>query len=162
MSTPAVEIRSFAVTIPAGTLQSAPLIQQVNFPPRIVTEIHWRVPPGPAGFMGWKLTMSKGQNVLPVNGTYIVTDDLADRWLVTNQPDGGFWEVTGYNTDIYDHTVYLDFFLDLVGQSTPIPQLMSNESLSSPPAVTTPLFVTVPPITTPAITTPALVTVPSG
>lgn len=162
MSTPAVEIRSFAVTIPANTPITAPVTELVAFPPRVVTEIHWRVPPGPVGFMGWKLTMSGGQNLLPVNGTFIVVDNHADQWLVVNQPDGGQWEVTGYNTDIYDHTVYLDFFLDLVGGPTPPPPLMSNESLSSPSSVTTPPPVTVPPITTAAITTPPLVTVPGG
>lgn len=106
--------------------------------------------------------MSGGQNLLPVNGTFIVVDNQADRWLVVNQPDSGQWEVTGYNTDIYDHTVYLDFFLDLIGQAAQLPQLMSNESLSSPSPVTSPPLVTVPPITTPFITTPPLVTVPSG
>jgi hypothetical protein len=112
--------------------------------------------------MGWKLTMSGGQAVLPTNGQYIITDDDKDVWTVVNQPDSGQWEVTGYNTDVYDHTVYLDFFLDLVGQSAGVTTFTSNEALSSPPAVTTPPFITVPAVTTPAITTPPLVTVPGG
>lgn len=131
MSTPAVEIRSFAVTIPANTAIASPLTTLVSFPPRVVTEIHWRVPGGPAGNLGWKLTMSGGQNLLPVNGTFIVTDDRADVWPVINQPDGGQWEVTGYNTDIYDHTVYLDFFLDLTGQAPAVTTFLPNAQLSS-------------------------------
>lgn len=132
MSTPAVEIRSFAVTIPAGTAQSAPQITPVFFPARVVSEIHWRVPPGPSGLMGFRLTMSGGQSVLPVNGTFIVTDDRADVWPVVNQPDGGQWEVTGYNTDIYDHTVYVDFFLDLIAGPATVTTFAANADLSAP------------------------------
>lgn len=113
--------------------------------------------------------MSGGQAVLPTNGTFIVTDAHADIWPVINQPDSGQWEVTGYNTDIYDHTVYLDFFLDLVGQAVEVTTYMSNTSLSSPapittpPPITTPGFVTTPePVTTPPpITTPGFVTTPA-
>lgn len=100
--------------------------------------------------------MSNGQALLPTNGTYIVTDDHADTWAVVNQPDSGQWEVTAYNTDIYQHTVYLDFFLDLVGQAPDVTTFASNASLSSPPPVTTPAAIAAPP----AITTPPFVTVP--
>lgn len=112
--------------------------------------------------MGWKLTMSNGQAVLPVNGTYIVTNDHADRWPVVSQPDSGAWEVTGYNTGKYPHTVYFDFFLDLVGQAVTVTTYMSNASLSSPEPVTTPGFITTPGfLTTPAaVTTPPLITTP--
>lgn len=157
MSTPAVEIRSFAATIPAGTAKGSPVTLSVAFPARVVTEVHWRVPPGPSGLMGWKLTMSNGQAVLPTNGTFIVVNDKGDTWPVVNQPDGGQWEVTGYNTDIYDHTVYLDFFLDLVGQSPAVTTFLPNAALSSPPPVATPVFVTTPAaVITPAVITAAL------
>jgi hypothetical protein len=117
--------------------------------------------------MGWKLTMSGGQPVIPINGAFIVTDDRADNWIVTQQPDSGQWEVTGYNTDIYDHTVYLDFFLDLVGQAATVTTLASNEALSSPapittpPPITTPVPVTTPPSSPPAATAPQPLTRPA-
>lgn len=96
--------------------------------------------------------MSKGQALLPTNGTFIVTDNDNDAWPVVNQPDSGQWELTGYNTDIYDHTVYLDFFLSLVGQAADVVTFASNASLSSPPPVTTPAVIaTPPPVTVPAI-----------
>lgn len=106
--------------------------------------------------------MSEGQAVLPTNGTFIVTDNHADRWPVVDQPDSGQWEVTGYNTDIYNHTVYLDFFLQLVGNATEVTTYYSNSALSSPAAVTTPVPITIAPITTPFITTPVPVTIPNG
>lgn len=106
--------------------------------------------------------MSNGQAVLPTNGTFIVTDNQADVWPVIDQPDSGEWEVTAYNTDIYPHTVYLDFFLQVVGNATEVTTYYSNASLSSPSAITTPPPITVPAITTPEpITTPAPITIPA-
>jgi hypothetical protein len=105
--------------------------------------------------MGWKLTMSNGQSVLPINGQFIVTDNRADAWPVTSQPDSGQWEVTAYNTDVYPHTVYLDFFLTLVGQAPEVTTFVPNAALSSPPPVTTPPeLVSPPPVTTPPMSSP--------
>lgn len=111
---PAAEIRSFAVTIPAGTPLAAPATTSLFFPPRIVTAVRWRVPPGPSGLMGWRLTMSGGVAVIPTGGGWVIADNESATWPLTGQPDSGAWELTGYNTDIYDHTVYLDFLLDLI------------------------------------------------
>lgn len=135
MTTPAagaVEIRTFQVTIPAGTAQSAPQTTDVPFPSRIVQAVTWKVPPGPSGLMGWRLTMSGGNAVLPTGGGWVVADDQTDTWPLADQPDSGAWEVTGYNTDVYDHTVYLTFLLATV----PVPAApavpLSNADLSSP------------------------------
>lgn len=109
----AAEIRSFTVTIPAGTQVAAPVTTSVSFPARVVTGVHWSVPPGPSGLMGWRLSMSGGVAVIPTGGGWIIADNDADTWELLGQPDSGGWEVTGYNTDIYDHAVFLDFLLDL-------------------------------------------------
>lgn len=137
MTTPAAEIRSFAVTIPAGTAQASPVTIDVSFPPRTVIGVSWKVPPGPSGLMGWRLTMSGGNAVVPTGGGWIIADDQAGTWPLIDQPDSGAWEVTGYNTDIYDHAVYLDFLLDLIGQAPAPAALPSNASLSSPLSAST-------------------------
>lgn len=135
MTTPAVEVRSFAVTIPAGTPLEAPATFDVSFPPRDVVAVHWKVPPGPSGLMGWRLTMSGGNAVVPTGGGWVIADNESDTWPLTGQPDSGAWEVTGYNTDIYDHTVYVDFLLALaLAPATPT-TLPSNAALSSPASV---------------------------
>lgn len=134
------EIRPFAVTIPAGTLQSAPLVAPINFPPRVVTALRWKVPPGPSGLMGWALTVA-GNPVIPrQQGAYFVTDNDADTWPLEGFPDQGQWQLTGYNTDIYDHTVYLTFLLDQISTQLAAPALMPNWALSRPaaPALVTP------------------------
>lgn len=111
----AQEIREFAVRIPAGTAKATPLVTSISFPSRNVTAVSWRVPPGPSGLMGWALT-SAGTPVIPIQpGTYIVTDNQADTWELSGYLDSGNWQLTGYNTGLYDHTVYLTFLLDLPG-----------------------------------------------
>ena len=108
------EIRAAQATIPAGTPLSAPVTVSVAFPDRIVRSVRWRVPRGPGGLMGWQLT-SDGVPVIPVvAGTWIVADDEADDWALDGYPTTGNWQVTGYNTGVYPHTVYLTFLLDLI------------------------------------------------
>lgn len=116
----AQEIREFAVLVPAGTSQAAPLTVDVSFPERVVTSVSWRVPPGPSGLMGWALT-SAGAPVIPITpGTYLVADDQSDTWPLQGYLDSGNWQVTCYNTGAYPHTLYLTFLLDLP-TAAPIP-----------------------------------------
>lgn len=140
MTTAAREVRSFQVTIPAGTPASAPYTADVSFPPRELLGVHWKVPPGPSGLMGWRLTMSGGLPVIPTGGGWVITDGDSDTWEVESQPDSGAWEVTGYNTDIYDHSVYLDFLVALTGvPATVLPaQPISAAGLSQMPAASVP------------------------
>lgn len=116
------EWREFAVTVPAGTLKSAPLVTDVSFPARTVLSVSWRVPPGPSGLMGWALT-SAGTPVVPIQpDTYIVTDNQADTWPLAGYLDSGNWQVTAYNTGLYDHVVYLTFELDISAAAViPVP-----------------------------------------
>jgi len=127
------EIRSFVVTIPAGTPLAAPVTIPVVFPARTVVQLDWQVPDGPAGLMGWALTVA-GQPVIPRNsGAYIIANDLARSWPLEGYPDQGQWQVTGYNTDIYDHKVYLDFLMELNSAQAAAPAQIDSTALSSPP-----------------------------
>lgn len=135
--TGAVEIRSFKVTIPAGTAAAAPVTTDVSFPPRVVSAVHWKVPPGPSGLMGWRLTMSGGNAVIPTGGGWVITDNDSDTWPLAGQPDSGAWEITGYNTDIYDHSVYVDFLLELATPAAAPVTLAANAELSAPASAST-------------------------
>lgn len=99
-----------------------PVTENVGFPDRTVTAVSWRVPPGPSGHLGWALT-SAGAPVIPIQpGAYVVTDNQAATWQLEGYLDSGNWQVTAFNTGIYDHTVYLTFFLDLPGvAASPVP-----------------------------------------
>jgi hypothetical protein len=51
-----------------------------------------------------------GVAVIPENtGAFIIADDEQDVFAVSGLPDSGAWQVTGYNTGSFNHTVYLDF-----------------------------------------------------
>lgn len=108
------EIRHFTATIPAGTPLAAPVIVDIGFPPRVVTSIDWRVPPGPAGLMGWDLTMG-GVRVIPTQGDrYIIADGQSGTIRPSRELSSGAWQVRGYNTGGQPHSVYLVFHLELI------------------------------------------------
>jgi hypothetical protein len=138
VTTPASQIRSYQVTIPAGTAQDAPYTADITFPAYQVNALRWKVPPGPSGLMGWQLQVA-GQPVIPrVAGSWIVADNESDTWTLTGYPDQGQWQLAGYNTDIYDHTVYLDFLLDPVVSQQPsqLPGSPAIAALTSQTATT--------------------------
>jgi hypothetical protein len=108
------EIRTFQVTIPPSTVTTAPFTQDVSFPPRIVNAIRWKVPKGAVGLMGWRLT-SGGVQVIPNNaGAWIIADGESDRWELEEMPDGGKWDVTGYNFGNQPHSIWLTFHLSYI------------------------------------------------
>lgn len=115
----AVEIRQFACLIPAGTAQSSPVTVDCSFPARIVESIRVNIPSGPNGVMGFMILAGGGQ-IIPANpGVFIVANDDHYDWTLQNMPTSGSWQLSGYNTGIYDHTVYLQFALDLVQSPAP-------------------------------------------
>lgn len=126
MAIAATQVFSAACLIPAGTDPSTPVTVDCSFPDASVVSIRWRVPPGPSGLMGFQVT-SDGAPVIPLGeSNYIVADDETAQWDVTGYQDTGSWQVTGYNTDIYDHTVYLDFLTVPPGQDQAAPPAAAN------------------------------------
>lgn len=124
----AVQVYAFQVTIPAGTAIASPFRQSTVLPQRQVSTLEIVVPPGPSGLMGFAVTM-RGVNVLPVvSGTYVVTDDERITWPLSGLPTSGDWQVSGYNTDVWPHSVYFRWLVDLVGES-PSGPLLSGVTL---------------------------------
>jgi hypothetical protein len=53
-----------------------------------------------------------GVQVVPeVTGEYIVADDEFDDIEIAGLPDSGAWQLMGWNTGAYNHTVYLQFYI---------------------------------------------------
>lgn len=103
------EARHYQVTIPAGTPLAAPVTIDVSFPQMITDRVIWRVPRGPNGLMGWRLTSGGGQ-VIPKNqGAFIVADNQGGTWELAELHNTGAWQVTGYNTGAFNHSVFLEF-----------------------------------------------------
>lgn len=113
------EVRYFTATIPAGTPIAAPVTVSVAFPVRVVESVDWRIPPGAQGVMGWQLAMG-GVQVLPTaSATWVVDDGTGGAFALDGYPDSGAWQVVGYNTGLYPHSVFLTFHLDL----PPVPKV---------------------------------------
>lgn len=130
------QVRHFTATIPAGTPIAAPVVVDISFPPYIVESIEWRVPPGPLGVMGWRLTMGKVQ-VLPTAGDlWIIADDHSATIRPSPDLSSGAWQVTGYNTGANPHSVYLAFHLHLINPAPPAVQLVPAWMLGTAPDLT--------------------------
>ena len=124
------------MTIPANTAQASPVTVNTAFPSMEVERIVVKVPPGPSGLMGFALTMN-GQQVIPINdGAWIIADNDTLDWPLTSLPNTGQWQVTGYNTDIYDHSIYIDFLLSPLGVNAAQQQAAANAQTASVLAMT--------------------------
>lgn len=118
----ATQVYQFAPVIPAGTPISAPVTINLTMPARIVRTIEVRVPPGPSGVMGFAFAAA-GQSVIPTNaGGWVVTDDELLSWDLDEQLQSGAWQIKGYNTGTFPHTVYVRFLTDLPGAVIDTPQ----------------------------------------
>ena len=121
------EVQRFSVTIPAGTLKTAPVQINLAMPARIVEEVEIVVPPGPRGEVGFQLGTS-GSQIIPITpGQFVVTDNEVIHWPLEGQIDSGAWQMIAYNTGAFNHTLAVRFLVTLVPAQlapagfTPIP-----------------------------------------
>lgn len=125
------EIRQFSATIPAGTLTAAPFTQDMSFPARVVDSVEIVVPSGENGFVGWRLENS-GVPVIPYDSDeWIVASGENIAWPLDGYITSGSWQLTGYNTGTFDHTVYVRFLLSLptAGTTGPLTTAAASSSL---------------------------------
>jgi hypothetical protein len=109
----AVEVWSFAVTIPASTPKASPATFPLTIPPRVVREVDVLVPPGPRGEVGFAIAQA-GVSVFPTApGPFIITDNEVVRWPVDNANTSGAWQLIAFNTGSNPHTLQVRFLVDL-------------------------------------------------
>lgn len=131
----AQDIQAFAVTIPAGTPASAPVYTAIPFAARVPESVVIRFPPGPGGLVGVQLTIS-GNAVIPSQlGGWLIGDDEDMPWDLQGYPDSGAWQLLGYNTGLYDHTIYVRWGLNTIGAGqaaaiSPIPSSLLSGVLA--------------------------------
>jgi len=113
----ASEVRSFTVTVPAGTTAAAPFTLDCSFPPRQVDGIEIIVPPGPNGVLGFNIANSD-VTVIPYDSDgWIIASDEKIAWQLDGYINSGSWQINAYNTGTLPHTFYVRFLLSTVGQS---------------------------------------------
>jgi len=122
----ATRIEPFEVLTPKGTAQTSHQVTPLSFQDGRVERIEILVPPGPSGLAGFKVAHS-GQSVIPIkNDVWNVADGVKFDWPLSNFPTGDSWELWTYNTDVYDHTIYLWFHvMDFGSESIAIPVPLS-------------------------------------
>lgn len=108
------QIRSYSVTVPAETPQTAPLESDLSFPGGDVERIDIRIPPGHAGLTGFQLAQGH-QAVIPINdGEFIVGDQESFSWPIDGFIDSGDWQFIAYNVDRFEHTFYVRLLIQVV------------------------------------------------
>lgn len=107
----------FDVTIPAGTPLASPATFPMVFADGTVTEITAKILDGPSGLVGFHINAGGSQYVPRTAGSFIRPNDDYFVWPVANAINSGSWGLTGYNTDIWDHTIQVGFQINDRGLS---------------------------------------------
>lgn len=105
-------VEYFDATIPAGTPVGSPVTLPMVFDQGNVTQIEVKIPPGPSGNVGFHIQAGGSQYVPRTLGAWIIADDDYLIWPMDNAINSGSWALSGYNTDIYDHTLYVSFHVN--------------------------------------------------
>lgn len=114
-------IEAFAVTIPKATAKASPLTVATVFPDGVVTAIEIDIPPGPSGLLGFVVAHSQQPIIPRTANTWITLDDAHLSWTLADYPTGGSWAVVGYNTDVYNHTIQVRYFINELSEPAPQP-----------------------------------------
>lgn len=137
----ASEIRQYGITVPAGTLDSAPAVFPMTMPPREVEALQIVVPPGPSGFVGFAVLVA-GVRIIPYQSDlWIITAGENITWPLERMPNAGSWSVLAYNTGSLDHSIYFRWLLRHVGESAPqrLADTLPEDSINALSPASTPL-----------------------
>lgn len=108
---PASRVEQFAVTIPPGTPQAAPLETLTPWNPGELIGVRIRIPKGHSFLTGMQLLVAHARAIPTTEGSWITGDDDELDTDLLGQLNTGAWSVLGYNTDIYPHTFYVSYFV---------------------------------------------------
>lgn len=98
--------------IPAGTAIATPVSASLYSTRAALSTLDIKVPPGPSGLVGFSFWHSSDQIIPKTAGRWVITDDETIRWDLDGYSDQPGWVIKGYNTDVYDHTIYVTMLLD--------------------------------------------------
>ena len=98
---------TLTATIPANTTAASPYNLAFPLEDNYLKYIRFIVPPGPSGLMGFRILWANQQIVPWGNLSWIVTDNEQFTIDVDSYMTYTGVVFQGYNTDIWQHTVYL-------------------------------------------------------
>jgi hypothetical protein len=130
------EVRAFSATIPAGTAKASPLTFDMSFPTRQVDRVDITIPPGNNGTVGFQIA-NAGVQMIPYNrGAFLVGNGQTLAVPLTGAVTSGSWQLIGYNTGQFDHTLYVIFYLSTIDARGTVDQsaaIADVAGLSAPP-----------------------------
>lgn len=136
----ALRVLQFAATIPAGTTKASPYTVPLALDNWEAEAIDLEVPAGPAGLMGFAV-FNNGEQWLPLPaGTWLVWDNVRETWSLYGQPNASGWQIVGYNTGTYDHTITVRFHVNPPSTTQILPTapaltFVTSEAPERPPVV---------------------------
>lgn len=125
---PKTLVRSFDVTIPAGTTKANPLIALTTFEPNTVKRISWRFPGGCNGQVGIQIGARAVPVVPDVAGMFMVRTGDTTGYDLSDHHSTGDWSVIGYNLGAFPHTIHVEYSLHRIEPSKPDRFLVSDVS----------------------------------
>lgn len=100
-----IEVKT--VVVPAGTAIATPQKTDLSFRQGYPLRVELRIPPGPSGLVGVALAHS-GTKIIPHDESeWLITDNEAVKWPLTDYPTNSNWQFWAYNTDVYPHTIQI-------------------------------------------------------
>lgn len=128
----AQRIETFDIVTPAGTTAALPLTTAMTFDRGIVERIEVLIPPGPSGLVGFRIVHS-GDVIIPRDRSkWIVADNEVIKWELEDYPTGSAWSMRTYNTDVYEHTLYVRILV----RETPRSNITRAQLVSITPSAT--------------------------
>lgn len=122
----AQQVRTFFITIPAGTPKASPQETDMDFGDFDVQSVQFVVPFGSQGVMGFVFALAH-QPIIPFGtGEWLVSNNENTIWDLRGYPTSGAWSLIAYNTGKFPHTIQVRFLLNLIPRQsspslTPIP-----------------------------------------
>ncbi len=102
-------IEWFSVIVPAGTPKAASITYPMKFFQGTVIEVDIKIPPGPAGNVGFYIAAGGSQYIPRTVGSFVIPDGDYLVWPMANAINSGSWALVAYNTDAWPHLIQVSF-----------------------------------------------------
>lgn len=124
-------LHPFSITIPPGTLSTAPLVTPTQFNAGIVDRIEWRFPGGCNGQVGIQIGARKVPVLPGADSQFFIRSGDSQGFDLEDLPNTGDWSVIGYNTGTFPHTVQVVFRVHRIQPVEPIPFYIAPDPIDA-------------------------------
>lgn len=113
-------IQVIGCSVPAGNGSTATTRFDTPLGWANVERIVIQFPPGPSGNVGVRILYALNPVYPAENGQWFEGDNYSFDFPVTNQQQAGQWALEAFNTDVFAHTIHVNYFYNyLLAESPP-------------------------------------------